>query len=190
MACSQSTQSTSQLNELIETPSIGDKIDSLNGVHVYYNGKIYTHSQGKHFAPNQYYYGQKGQCVEFVKRYYHDALAHSMPNVWGNAIDFFDQKTKHGQLNSDRGLIQFYHGENERPQVNDLIVFPITKYGHVAIISAIGEDYIEIIQQNLGTKTREIFPLEVQLHELENGSTEKVWFIRSKIRPLGWLRKP
>ena len=78
-------------------PKIGDKIDSLNGCYVYYNGRDYTKSQGRSYAKDKYLYGLKGQCVEFVKRYYHDVLDHKMPNVWGHAISFFDKNLPHGK---------------------------------------------------------------------------------------------
>lgn len=62
---------------------IGDTLDLFNRVVVYYNGDNYTHSQGKNYSEDGYYYGQKGQCVEFVKRFYYEAIKHRMPNVWG-----------------------------------------------------------------------------------------------------------
>ncbi len=162
---------------LEQEPDIGDQIDSLNHVHVFYNGPSYKHSQGKHYAQDGYYYGQKGQCVEFVKRYYHDALDHNMPNVWGNAIDFFDSSIKNGELNADRNLLQFINGYGDKPQVNDLIVFPYTKYGHVAIVSEVGSHYIEVIQQNVGIKSRQRYELDA----------EKGYKVGGKA--LGWLRK-
>ncbi len=174
-ACTSGMNSESEQFE--QEPEIGDHIDSLNHVYVFYNGPSYINSQGKHYSDDGYYYGQKGQCVEFVKRYYYDALEHKMPNVWGNAIDFFDPDLEHGLINMNRNLYQYRNGHDEKPQVNDLIVFPYTKYGHVAIVCEVGEDYIEVIQQNVGLKTRQRYKLDK-----ENGFT-----VGGKA--LGWLRK-
>jgi surface antigen len=54
-------------------------------------------------------------------------------------------------------------------------------YGHVAIISEVGEDYIEITQQNPGptAQSRE----RIELYQ-EGGK----WYISDDLT-LGWLRK-
>jgi hypothetical protein len=51
----------------ITNPSVGQKIDSLNGVYVFYNGKV-SNVSGRNKAPDGYNLGLKYQCVEFVKR--------------------------------------------------------------------------------------------------------------------------
>ena len=73
-----------------------------------------------------------------------------MPDVYGHAKDFFDTSVPHGELNKSRNLLQYKNGENEKPQVDDLLVFNDTTYGHVVIITEVGNDYIEVIQQNMG----------------------------------------
>lgn len=159
--------------------TIGDAVDSLNGVIVYNNGTIYSKSYGKHYsADSTYYYGKKWQCVEFIKRYYYDYLKHKMPNGFGNANDFFDKKLVQGAFNKSRGLYQFINGGNERPKINDLIVFD-GKYGHVAIVSKVNENEIEVIQQNIYMTPRQTFVLKK-----ENNS----YTIGEKRKPLGWLR--
>ena len=45
----------------------GDKVDELDGVAVYYNGRI-SNVSGRNTAPDGYNIGQKYQCVEFVTR--------------------------------------------------------------------------------------------------------------------------
>lgn len=53
----------------------GDSLDSFNGIAVYNNGTEYEKSYGKSYsADSSCYYGKKWQCVEFVKRYYHQHL--------------------------------------------------------------------------------------------------------------------
>ena len=158
----------------------GEKIDSLNHVIVYYNG-----STGNVFERNttkdNYNLGLKYQCVEFVKRYYYEHLHHKMPNPSGNAIDFFDKSIKDGKMNAQRGLIQYTNNSISKPKISDLVVLNSTmsnQFGHVAIISNVTDDEVELIQQNCGGRSRVHYDLE-----FNNGK----WFIDND-RILGWLR--
>lgn len=136
---------------------IGTVIDQYKGVPVYFNGKP-LESQGRHKSPGGYNYGMKWQCVEFVKRYYYDRLKHPMPNTYGHAKDFFDRALEDGDFNEQRGLYQFINGGVFKPQADDIVVYAGDEYGHVAIITEVGEDYINIIQQNVGRATRHTIP--------------------------------
>ncbi len=163
--------------------TIGDKVDSLNGVYVYYNGPV-NNVVGRNVAADGYNIGQKYQCVEFVKRYYYQFLHHKMPDSYGHAKDFFDTKLKDGQKNNSRGLTQYCNPSRSKPKINDLVVYGGTKYnpyGHVAIISYVSNHEIEIIQQNPGpnASSRVKYPLE-----RANGK----WKIHNE-NILGWLRK-
>ncbi|HUM98523.1 MAG TPA: CHAP domain-containing protein [Chitinophagaceae bacterium] len=163
--------------------SVGQRIDSLNGVFVYYNGSV-SNVSGRNKASDGYNLGMKYQCVEFVKRYYYEYLKHKMPNSFGNAIDFFDRDIGDGQYNKNRDLIQYTNPGKAKPKPDDLLIYSATKsnkYGHVAIVSKGSENEIEIIQQNPGrfAKSRETY-------KLENNGGE--WIIKNK-RILGWLRK-
>lgn len=163
--------------------SVGDELDQFNGVAVYYNGAVST-TVGRRTTADGYNLGLKFQCVEFVKRYYYERFGHKMPDSMGNAKDFFQANLANGQLNTARGLIQYQNGAGEPPQVEDLIIFApwvLNRYGHVAIVSEVGEDFIEVVQQNAGPfgAARERFALTqrdgraVVKHE----------------RVLGWLRR-
>lgn len=159
----------------------GEKIDSLNHVIVYYNGNT-GNIFGRNITKDNYNLGLKYQCVEFVKRYYYEYLHHKMPNVYGNAIDFYDKNIADGQLNIQRGLLQYTNSSKSKPQINDLIVLDGTSsnpFGHVAIISEVTDDEIEVIQQNVGGKSRDHFDLELK---------EGKWHINND-RVMGWLRK-
>jgi surface antigen len=164
----------------LDSRKIGKKIDSYKGVDVYYNGLIYTKTFGKNYSKDGYYYGLKWQCVEYVKRFYYDAKNHRMPEVYGHAKDYFDKNVPQGGINKQRNLLQYRNGEDEKPQVDDLLVFNDTKYGHVAIIIEVGKDYIEVIQQNILGRPR-------QRHVLKNLSGK--WFVGEEKMPSGWLRK-
>ncbi len=160
--------------------NIGEKIDSYKNVAVYNNGKEYTKNYGKNYSFDGYYYGYKWQCVEFIKRFYYEALGHKMPDLFGNAKDFFDSTIAHGELNKNRGLIQFKNGGKEKPKCDDLVVFNDTKYGHVGIVAEVGVNYIELIQQNIYCKSRQRLLLTEK-----NGD----FFVGSSRKPAGWLRK-
>ena len=158
------------------------KIDSLNGVYVYYNGPIH-HVAGRHLAADGYNYGLKWQCVEFVKRYYADYLGHYMPDTWGNAKDFYNSALPDASYNTARALVQYSNPSLKQPAVNDIIVFDGTlanSYGHIAIVSAVTDDHIEIIQQNAGAEV----PTREQLTLEKDG---KRWKVKNR-RVLGWLR--
>lgn len=163
--------------------SVGQQIDSLNGVYVYYNGSV-DNVISRNTATDGYNLGLKYQCVEFVKRYYYEHLKHKMPDSYGHAKDFFDHTLKDGQKNKKRDLTQYTNPSNTKPKVDDLLIFDGTKfnkYGHVAIISNVTENEIEIIQQNPGPygKSRETFSLD--------NKAGKFKIIHKQI--LGWLRK-
>ena len=166
-----------------DTLQIGRELDSYKGVAVFYNGIVYTQSHGKNYSDSGYYYGYKWQCVEYVKRFYDLAKGHEMPDVLGNAKDFYDPDVGQGQLNESRGLIQYNNGGDVPPQPDDLLVFNDTKYGHVAIITDVTENYtenyVEVIQQNVPGKIRDRLPLRI-----ENGR----YYVGNVKKPAGWLR--
>ncbi|MEO8934363.1 MAG: CHAP domain-containing protein [Xanthomarina sp.] len=162
---------------------IGQKVDSLNGVFVYYNGDV-GHVLGRRVAEDGYNLGLKFQCVEFVKRYYYEALNHKMPDSYGHAKDFFNVELKDGQINKQRNLTQYKNSSDSKPEVNDLVVYSGTafnKYGHVSIISKVKDKEVEIIQQNPGPfgKSRQTYKLIKKdgKFKIENDLI------------LGWLRK-
>ena len=159
---------------------VGKVLDSYRGVPVYDNGLLYFRSYGRHYGQSGYYYGQKWQCVEFIKRFFYDAKGHKMPDVMGHAKSFFDDTLTDGALNPRRGLIQYRNGSTEKPRPDDLLVFTDTRYGHVGIVTDTGDATVAIIQQNILFHTRQQFSLIVS-----NGH----YFVTTPRTPAGWLRK-
>jgi len=164
--------------------AVGDHVDSLHGVYVYYNGGV-SHTGERNVAIDGYNLGIKYQCVEFVKRYYYEYYGHKMPDSYGNAKDFFDTQLPDGAINMKRALLQFTNPSQTMPQEGDLLIYSPTvwnRFGHVAIISAVSNDFVEIIQQNPGpfASARERYPLR------KEGSN---WQIAND-RLVGWLRMP
>lgn len=162
--------------------SVGDPIDSLNHVVVYYNGG-YSTIEGRNTVDG-YNVGLKYQCVEFVKRYYLEYYHHEMPGSYGNAKDFFNRSISDGDFNTDRGLFQFSNPSKSKPKEGDILIYSATIFnfsGHVAIVSEVSENEIEIIQQNSGAfgSSRENYVLKQENNK---------WIIHSS-RILGWLRK-
>jgi hypothetical protein len=163
--------------------SIGDILDSLDGVKVFYNGMV-GHT-GERNVSDGYNIGLTFQCVEFVKRYYFEHYKHRMPDAYGHAKDFFDVSLKDGKLSSRRNLLQFTNPSASKPKKGDLVIFgghSGNPYGHVAIISAVFPNEIEIIQQNPGpfAPSRMKFPID---------SSSSGFQIKAS-RLLGWLRMP
>jgi hypothetical protein len=66
---------------------VGDVVDALHGVSVYFNGGV-NHVLERNLADDGYNIGLKYQCVEFVKRYYLEHLNHRMPDTYGHAKTF------------------------------------------------------------------------------------------------------
>ncbi len=165
------------------TFEVGDKVDSLNGVYVYYNNSV-GNVLGRNTTADGYNLGLKYQCVEFVKRYYYEHFDHKMPDSYGHAKDFFVKGVADGKMVTHRNLYQYTNPSSFKPQVNDLLVYDGTtfnKYGHVAIVSKVTDNKVEIIQQNSGAlgPSRETYKL------INNDGKWKI----EQGKALGWLRK-
>ena len=162
---------------------VGQKLDSLNGVYVYFNGRV-GHTGKRNLSEDGYNIGLEFQCVEFVKRYYYQYYHHKMPDAFGNAKDFFDDTIADGTLNIKRDLLQFKNPSATKPAVGDLLIFDGhvgNKYGHVAIISVVDSNKIQIIQQNPGPFANS----RVEINLIQENNQYKI----KHDRILGWLRK-
>lgn len=175
------SKSKSSTKKLSGTIKAGKSIDSYKGVSVYYNGSV-SNVSGRNVTKDGYNLGLRYQCVEFVKRFYYEFYQHKMPDSYGNAKDFFDHTLSDGAYNKKRALYQFRNGSQYKPKANDILIFGPTSYnsfGHIAIISSVKSDHIEIVQQNpgAGNPSREKFGLD----QINNR-----WSIDSHY-VLGWL---
>jgi len=166
----------------------GSTIDSYNGINVYYNGNS-KHIKGRNLSNDGYNFGLKYECTEFVKRYYYLHFNHKMPFTSGNAKDFYNINLKDGQRNKQRDLIQYSNSSKTKPEVDDLIIFPSNKFnhfGHVAIISKVTNNEIEVVQQNMGFSTRATFALVNKNNKWKVTGNPFGWV---DVKCLGWLRK-
>lgn len=163
-----------------QTQEIGSEVDRYREVPIFENGKEKDISHGRHYSRAGYYYGQKWQCVEFVKRFYDQVLDHKLPDVWGHARDYFDTGVVHGEINPRRNLLQFRNSGNVKPAIDDIMIFSDTRFGHVVIVTEVNTDSVEVIQQNITGKPRQLFQLQEQ-----NGQVT----VSSPRIPDGWLRR-
>lgn len=161
-------------------PDIGSVLDTHNGVPVYYNGSFMNVS-GRNVTADGYNLGLKWQCVEFAKRYYFEKYDLRMPDSYGNAKEFFNEFLADAAFNKKRGMMQYRNTRRNAPQVDDLIIYGPTEgnpFGHMGIITSIVDGKIEMIQQNMGTKSRQ----ELILAEFQGIYTIADFDV------LGWLR--
>ena len=159
----------------------GIQIDEHNGVAIYYNGDI-NYNSGRSKTADGYNLGLKYQCVEFVKRYYYQYMNHKMPDSFGHARDFFSEGVPDGKYNAIRGLTQYTNPSLFTPELNDILVFEgdnSNPYGHIAIVSKVYDDRIELVQQNIGDKTR----VHLNVKKFLDG-----WMVEDPTI-IGWLRR-
>ena len=132
----------------------GSELAQANGIPIYSNGtglsSCVEEENRRHTDQSGYSYGLKWQCVEFVRRYYKEYLNHTMPEQWGNAADYFKEDVRHGELNKERGLVQYRNNSPEQPRIDDILVFPkmAEGLGHVAIVTEVRDNSIIVAQQN------------------------------------------
>ena len=94
-------------------------------------------------------------------------------------------EVKDGYWNQEARLTQYHNPSKEKPEVGDLIIIEGTildQNGHVAIVSKVTDNKVEIIQQNPGPKTAS--RITYRLKKTRNG----LYKIKHK-QLLGWLRK-
>ena len=121
--------------DLVFAKTNGFKLGSYKGVIAYSNGD--THGVNGPYKN----YGYQFQCVEYVNRFYAQALKWKNMRGSGNGVDYFGKAKSNGlEANSNNSSIS--------PQPDDLLTFSGGGYGHVAIITEVGDDYINIIEQN------------------------------------------
>ncbi len=162
--------------------AVGQVLDSLNGVYVYYNGSI-ENIEDENVAKDGYKLGLKHHSEEFIKRYYYEKYKHKMPNVAGNPEEFFDPKVADGELNTKRDLLQFTNPSFSLPSVGDILILKKNKkhvHGHIAIISNVYDGALEVIQQNAG-------PFESSRALFGYGDFGNKYKLDNK-DVLGWLR--
>jgi predicted chitinase len=166
----------------------GIQTGSQDGVPGYYNGPNEATTWGSHTSSDGFYYGEKWQCVEYVRRYYHDALSHDVTKR-GDARTWFTDGLEDGGSTFD-GLVQYNHagagaksddGFSVKPQKGDILVLKTGSYGHVAIVAEVSDTKVTIAQQNV---VGDGFTSDIKMKKEPTGK----WRLTEK-HPLGLLRK-
>lgn len=150
-------ESTGEFTVLPPSQPWGMQIGIYNNIPAFSNGGWYSlHYDEQGNATKSVYgetsYGYAYQCVEYVNRYYAQALGYTNMAGMGNADSYFyEAKTK--------GLIAFPNGGTTAPHPDDILVFdddgPGGNPGHVAIVTSLqmnnkGElSAISVIEQNV-----------------------------------------
>lgn len=152
-----------------EPKEIGAVIDSFCGIDAYQNGSNVSAVAGNSA------YGYQFQCTELAYRFVcqHYQLCEKKVGSYGNA------KKWYGNYSDPvlKQLVRYENGGAEPPVPGDVIVWGGGKYGHVAIVKSVQDDFVQVLEQNnyKGTHT----------YALVSGNG--TYSIKSA---LGWMRVP
>ncbi|MEZ4384394.1 MAG: CHAP domain-containing protein [Nannocystaceae bacterium] len=130
----------SPTQELSLRAAFGAVVGSFNGVTAYSNSST-SYNSGTYSCC-----GLKWQCVEYVNRYYYQALGHKNLKGTGNANNYFGTA-------ASKELAAYANGGTVKPQVGDMIVSNGGTYGHIGIIRAVGSTSVTVIHQNWANST-------------------------------------
>jgi surface antigen len=169
----------------------GIEIGSLDGVPGYYNGPVEATTWESHYSKDGFYYGEKWQCVEFVRRYYHDALNYKITKK-GNAETWSNSELE-DSTSTFNGLTQYKYlksgtqdkkddGFSVKPEKGDILVLGTATYGHVAIVVEVTDTSLKVAQQNV---VKDGFTSDYKIEKLPNGK----WHFKTG-SPVALLRKP
>lgn len=170
-------------------PYWGNNIGSFtyNGVEVgaYSNGNInYVGPYGT--------YGYQFQCVEYVNRFYVQALGHKNMRGSGNANQYYGKA-------SSLSLVAYRNGvSTTAPQMGDIICSNSGTYGHVAIVRQVLPDKIYVIHQNWvntpGPASNNYYNQNCNYYPLtlkkDSSGRYTVGSFSSSYSVYGWLHKP
>jgi hypothetical protein len=115
----------------------GINLTSYNGIPAYSNG-------WGGFSATDYLldsYGQKYQCVHYVKRYYSVVKGRNIGN--GNANVYWDSYSSHNltqRINNGYGI----------PQAGDIICFTSSSGNHVGIVAGVVSNRLRVFEENVG----------------------------------------
>jgi len=157
-------------------------VGSFNGVTAYSNGYPVPN-----FISNVYNYqtgintGMEWQCVEYVNRYYYNVYGMNIRIEGQNANEYYGNAAQ-------MGLVSYKNGGTTAPQVGDILCFAGNSdgSGHVAIIRAVTDSWVTVIQQNWTEDDEDAhYPFAVTV---SNGAYS---VSRSgNLSVQGWLRTP
>jgi surface antigen len=86
-------------------------------------------------------YGYQFQCVEYINRFYVEALGHENMRGTGNARDYYSTA-------ASRDLDAYLNDGSVCPQVGDILCSNGGTHGHIAIVKQLSWGTVHVIQQN------------------------------------------
>ena len=176
------------------------QIGVYNNVPAYSSGGWYSFHYDELGNATKNTYGYSYQCVEYINRYYNQALGYKNMVGTGNADSYFWDAV-------GKGLSAFSNGGTMALRVDDILVFDDDgaggKPGHVAIISSLEIDKsgqlvaLSIIQQNviLTPGSKYINTARLALKVAKNKDGTLIFTVDSKgsgtgLPIIGWVRIP
>jgi len=101
-------------------------------------------------------YGDLYQCVEYIRRFYaeRDDLPQRIDSTeWSgrNAVDFYKDPPQ--------GMVVYSNGGLVPPAPDDIMVFSGGTFGHVAIVTGVSTNSVNIVEQNWSRSGVAILPL-------------------------------
>jgi len=122
------------------------------------------------------YMGHKWQCVEFARRWLYTNFGYVFDDI-AMAYDIFRLATvRHIGDNKLLPLRSFKNGAMRPPEPGCLLIWDeggdFETTGHVAIVTAVTEDYVRVVEQNVGDRVwpeGQDFSREIKAEKTEDG---------------------
>jgi surface antigen len=152
--------------------SVGSLYGYVSGVAVYSNGPTANLNTYGANREGNVYFGEKWQCVEFMRRFYYKAYGFYISKT-GNAKTFY----------GNSGLKSYPNGDSVAPQPGDILCMTNSGAGHVAIITEVGSNYIKVAHQNVGGASHIGLTLSM------SGTNVNASAIGSSLSVQGWMRR-
>lgn len=115
-------------------------VGQVNGVSAYSNGQFSGTGGvcGLNYVSG-YCTGYKWQCVEYVNRYFFNKFNKKISG--GNANTYYPNA-------SSKGLNRASNGGTDKPQPGNILCSANGGYGHVAMVKAVDDKYVTVVDQN------------------------------------------
>lgn len=130
---------SNEQEQALTMPACGTTLASFDGTDAKSNGR-YTGTGTACAGTGGIAGGLQYQCVELVMRHFKRKW-----NLrwYGNARDLLNGAPR------DKVSV-FDNGDREHPPVpGDMVVWEVGQWGHVALVTAVGSDFVDIIEQNV-----------------------------------------
>ncbi len=137
------------------------------------------------------------ECAELAQRLYNEL---GYPAHWpvNDAFEMWDMKDANGKRRIGfEDLLYYPNGGQTRPRPGDIIVWPssdIGRSGHVAIVSRVAGNGVEIVQQNVwwpdSNRNQQKHPIESLKLSRDNQGRYTLSATWTRSTPSGWIHSP